>query len=168
MRQNIFMLVLTLLMVAVTSLNHYTTRKNCELYLDGVKQNTKDCARNLQVLRTFELLAKKDAQTDKIVAVAKSEADRAFRIEGEFNDLAGKFVRLNKDMNKLGIDNFAMKQLLQDYYKHVKELYALMTKAGIKIPEFPGSVLIEAKPAVKPKAETGEKFPTSFLNRIRR
>jgi hypothetical protein len=149
--KNVPMLVVTLLMVAVTSLNHYTTKQNCKLYLDGVAQNNAEYVRNQEVYGTLMLLARKDEQTNELLAVAKSEADRACRIEGEFNDLASKYVKLAHAGNKIAIDNYGMRQLLKDYEKHVKELHALLTKAGIKIPEFPGTVTIETKPIPNPK-----------------
>jgi hypothetical protein len=149
--KNVLMLVVTILMVMVTALNHYTTKKNCDLYLDGVVGNTNDYVRNLQVFRTMEMLCEKDRQIEKLVAVAQSEADRACRIEGEFNDLASKYVKMAHAGNKIAIDNYGLRQLVKDYEKHVKELHALMTKAGIKIPEFPGTVKIETKPIPNPK-----------------
>lgn len=143
-------LVLILVVVAVTALNSYTTRMHCELYLSGVEHNNNELVRTRIVQSTQRLLADKDAYASKLVDVAKSEAERAALIEGQFNDLVKQYVQLRHAFNQARMEVYGLQQLLSVIGNHIRECHELMKSNNITPPALPEPPTQEQKEPDKP------------------
>ncbi len=142
---NIVTLLLTLVVLAVTALNSYTTQLNCDVYLSGVEYNNNELIRTRIIHNTQVLLAEKDAQAAKVVEVAQSEAQRADNLQGEFNGLAKQYVQLRHAFNDVRMDLYNYQQVLSAAGQHIVECHKLLEANGITPPELP-DVQIQSPP----------------------
>jgi CRISPR/Cas system CSM-associated protein Csm2 small subunit len=156
LRNNIVSILLIVGVLAVTGLNHFSTQKNCQLYLEGTKAADEEFERNLMVAQYQTMQAMTNEQITKLATVAQSEAERASRIESEFNDLATKYVQLNRVLNQAGIEIYGLHGLLNAAGEHIKECHRLLKDAGVdppafeELPTFPQAPMFETPESAPP------------------
>lgn len=137
LRHNYVTLLLTVVVLAATGLNSFTTKSNCELFLAGVDYNTNEMARNKMVADLQIVQAIKDQQLAKLAAVIESEAARADRAESAFNDLAGRFVEMRRHLNAANVEAYSLNELLKVAAGHITECHRLLKENCIEAPNMP-------------------------------